>query len=65
MCNYKPNYVKSTSLVLLTAAEAHQYFGPVILHWKSWLSGERKIQDAKSLIVNLLPDYVKWKGITL
>lgn len=42
------NFCKSNSLGILSAAEAHRYFGPAVLHWEGGWAGERKIQPVKA-----------------
>lgn len=60
----KPNFVKSNSLGILCAAEAHDYLGPAILHWEGGYSGERKIQEVKPLL-SIKRENANWQQITL
>jgi hypothetical protein len=46
----KPNFVKSNSLGLLSAAKFHSYMGPAQINWDGGWSGERKIQPVKPLL---------------
>lgn len=60
----KHNFVKSNSLGLLAAAEAHAYFGPAILNWEGGFTGERKIQNVKPLL-GIRRSNAKWESIVL
>ena len=60
----KPNFVKSNSLGLIAAAEAHDYFGPAILNWEGGFTGERKIQDVKPLL-GIRRSNTDWESIVL
>ena len=59
-----PNYVKSNSLGLLAAVEAHEYFGPAILNWEGGFTGERKIQDVKPLL-GIRRSNTEWESIVM
>ena len=60
----KPNFVKSNSLGLMAAAEAHAYFGPAVLNWEGGFTGERKIQDVKPLL-GIRRSNSEWESIVL
>ena len=59
-----PNFVKSNSLGLLVAANAHSYHGPATLNWEGGWHGERKIQQVKPLL-HIKRSNVDWQTITL
>jgi hypothetical protein len=59
-----PNYLKSNSLGILYAGEAHHYYGPTVLHWEGGYAGERKIQEVKPLL-SIKRDTANWEMITL
>ena len=46
----QPNFMKSNTLGLLAASEAHCHFGPARNHWEGGTMGECKIQNAKPLL---------------
>ena len=58
------NFVKSNSLGILAAADAHEYFGPAILNWEGGFGGERKIQDVKPLL-GIRRSNAKWESIVM
>jgi hypothetical protein len=58
------NFVKSNSLGILAAADAHDYFGPAILNWEGGFGGERKIQDVKPLL-GIRRSNAKWESIVM
>jgi hypothetical protein len=59
-----PNYCKSNSLGILSAADSHSWFGPATLHWEGGWAGERKIQQAKALL-GIKRSTADWQGIVL
>ena len=58
------NFVKSNSLGLIAAAEAHEYFGPAVLNWEGGFTGERKIQDVKPFL-GIRRSNAKWESIVM
>lgn len=60
----KPNWTKSNSLGVIAAAQAHDYFGPAILHWEGGFSGERKIQEVKPML-GIKRENAKWEKIVM
>jgi hypothetical protein len=60
----RPNFVKSNSLGILSVANAHNKFGPLILNWEGGYAGERKIQEVKPLL-GIKRDNADWQKITL
>lgn len=62
--NKQPNFVKSNSLGILSVADAHQAFGPLVLNWEGGYSGERKIQEVKPLL-SIKRENTDWQRITL
>jgi hypothetical protein len=59
-----PNFVKSNSLGVLSAADSHNYLGPAVLHWEGGYGGERKIQEVKPLL-SIKRENANWQQITL
>lgn len=60
----QPNFVKSNSLGILSAADSHHYLGPAVLHWEGGYGGERKIQEVKPLL-SIKRENANWQQITL
>ena len=58
----KPNYIKSNSLGILVAAEAHKHFGPAELHWEGGIGGEKKIQTVKPYLSSLKKSNIDWQS---
>ena len=59
-----PNFTKSISLGLLSAAWSHWFLGPAILHWDGGWHGERKIQICKPLL-DVRRSNTDWQRIVL